>query len=877
MLAITITDLNNAGLDAAHMAAIATSPALTATDRLGVTKKTMAGLAADYPQATANAAAALSSALASEASRQASGASAGAAATAKAAAEAARDAATINGKVYATTAAGLAATTTTQYFTVPSPDSAEHLILYLNNAGVAVEQKRYPSARLSLLNRDKIGGNPAYTPAPDVGLVVSGVAVADVARLWMNIAPLMAGELRTLRAHIQTVGNGSGSFVIVRPGTPFTVMQIFPMTGIAATGLLTFTLPAEVRVAAGDIIGWHMAVGGALVASFPSPGVTNRFFTTATIAVGQTFTANATTDQLSLSATVAIMSEVIDERVSALETSLDNIYREPTTALGTSVPDSADSSNSFVWTTVDPTKGAGLVSAIRMRFSQAGSGTLYVIVPNAALSGLVVFGIYPISVAAGLNTLVPGSDAAKAQCPTLPSTLLLPAGSRIGYTRIAGTSVRQATQAGALTFHIVGATAVGAAVTLSAVSNGAVVAIEVTYTTRQDLPVGPSAGDAIESAVGAATGSNVDVYGKFNRLGVATDFRGTLVHAVAAGADIRYDVIYYDFDALTLGIQAGTARTIDPSEFIPALTDSKRRALFNVRVTSAGVVDVVPVWEVQNGEVRVLESELRRERKRSRACLPKTLAKIRRGAALKIVSFGDSIVAIQSTTTSLVTPNGAVRDVAAAPLTDVNHYLRDSIGADVVNAMPLYTSVQLGRADDGAGAIHSKFGFVWDLVTSIQAAGGAVTYDNFGVGGSTSSQAVSGAALSAWGLAVAALAPDLVIVNFGMNERGVTTTEANIVIVCNAFKALGIETVCMGVARPNGSLVGWDYTNRAIGRAAQFTNAAYVPMMPLYDNKYIGAIGCSTLDASAANRINHPGIAEHKAIGRELIKLVQDT
>lgn len=64
---------------------------------------------------------------------------------AKLAAEAARDAAMVTGKVYATTAAGLAATTTTQYFSVPSPDSAESLILYLNSAGVAAEQKRYPS------------------------------------------------------------------------------------------------------------------------------------------------------------------------------------------------------------------------------------------------------------------------------------------------------------------------------------------------------------------------------------------------------------------------------------------------------------------------------------------------------------------------------------------------------------------------------------------------------------------------------------------------------------------------------------------------------------------------------------------------------------
>lgn len=50
--------------------------------------------------------------------------------------------------VYATTAAGLAATTNGQYFSVPSADSAEYLILYLNSSGTAVEQKRYPSSEI---------------------------------------------------------------------------------------------------------------------------------------------------------------------------------------------------------------------------------------------------------------------------------------------------------------------------------------------------------------------------------------------------------------------------------------------------------------------------------------------------------------------------------------------------------------------------------------------------------------------------------------------------------------------------------------------------------------------------------------------------------
>lgn len=60
-------------------------------------------------------------------------------------AEVARDAAQLSAGVYADTAAGLADAASGGYFNVPSAESSEYLILYKNNAGVAVEIKRYPS------------------------------------------------------------------------------------------------------------------------------------------------------------------------------------------------------------------------------------------------------------------------------------------------------------------------------------------------------------------------------------------------------------------------------------------------------------------------------------------------------------------------------------------------------------------------------------------------------------------------------------------------------------------------------------------------------------------------------------------------------------
>lgn len=58
----------------------------------------------------------------------------------------ARDQAVSAAGIYATTGAGIAATTNGQYFCVPSVDSAEYLVLYRNSAGTALEVSTYPSA-----------------------------------------------------------------------------------------------------------------------------------------------------------------------------------------------------------------------------------------------------------------------------------------------------------------------------------------------------------------------------------------------------------------------------------------------------------------------------------------------------------------------------------------------------------------------------------------------------------------------------------------------------------------------------------------------------------------------------------------------------------
>ena len=75
--------------------------------------------------------------------------------------------------VYDTVAKGLLKTINGGYFSVPSPNQSEYLILYKNNAGAAVEIKRYPSGTAV----DSILG--LIYPSTNVAAVVASVADAD--------------------------------------------------------------------------------------------------------------------------------------------------------------------------------------------------------------------------------------------------------------------------------------------------------------------------------------------------------------------------------------------------------------------------------------------------------------------------------------------------------------------------------------------------------------------------------------------------------------------------------------------------------------------------------------------------------------------------
>lgn len=154
MPAITSLDLENAKTDVDHLAAIANSTDLTATDRLGRSKRTIAGLSAEFPNAAANAAAAAAAATqaANEATSAATAvdlafAEATAAQAARTGAESARDAALIQSGVFPDEPTGRAAVADGMAFKVQGSGTvAAYEYRRVNATTVSTLIATYPAA-----------------------------------------------------------------------------------------------------------------------------------------------------------------------------------------------------------------------------------------------------------------------------------------------------------------------------------------------------------------------------------------------------------------------------------------------------------------------------------------------------------------------------------------------------------------------------------------------------------------------------------------------------------------------------------------------------------------------------------------------------------
>ena len=127
-----------------------------------------------------------------------------AASAARAGAEAARDAAQLTAGVYRDIAAGLAATASGRFFSVPAGDGKDSMIMYRNNAGTAVEVSRYPAAA-----EVRAIGERISKKLPDVNLaavqedLLVSIVDSDMRRTWLEARAADGGPSEYAQTHVR--------------------------------------------------------------------------------------------------------------------------------------------------------------------------------------------------------------------------------------------------------------------------------------------------------------------------------------------------------------------------------------------------------------------------------------------------------------------------------------------------------------------------------------------------------------------------------------------------------------------------------------------------------------------------------------------------
>ena len=191
--------------------------------------------------------------------------------SAKSDAEAARDAAQLSSGVYIDAATGLASTSSGKFFSVPSPESTEYLILYQNNAGAAKEVDRYPSAAAITTVTDRLTSTSAV-----------GLAGAPVDGSYYNASTRVFAEPVTEKGVIRKIrvfsGTGTHTLKVRRftsSGTgPLKVGHV--LTQVSTDQVITYTgagaqeLVVDIPVNKGEFIGFYATMlSYSYVATFP--------------------------------------------------------------------------------------------------------------------------------------------------------------------------------------------------------------------------------------------------------------------------------------------------------------------------------------------------------------------------------------------------------------------------------------------------------------------------------------------------------------------------------------------------------------------------------------------------------------------------------
>jgi hypothetical protein len=413
---------------------------------------------------------------------------------------------------------------------------------------------------------------------------------------------------------------------------------------------------------------------------------------------------------------------------------------------------------------------------------------------------------------------------------------------------------------------------------------GAVAELQSGGTTSTTETVARPIVDAITDATISISGFEVAYTADLWFAGGTISAAGSTTSTAATAGYKRYDIVYFDLETQAFGVAAGTERTTDPESGIPTLSSKSYLPVYLLRTSDTTVTAGVPLWTVFDGVVSTVADTVVRDVARNRTLLRPFMNKIRRGSPIRILSVGDSITAMQNGTPSEAVPNGTARDRSTGEGGGAVYLA--NYGSDVLTTIPLYTAVQLGRADDGAGTVHTRVGYIWELITALEEIGYVLGtdlfYDNFCKGGVATDDFIDStthlptAYLDAAVAYATSSSADLVIIALGMNEHGVSVGSDSDLMV-KEFSDAGHLVLVMGTPRANGyTLSAYSDVCRRWRLAAEKYNYAYLSYQPIYLSDTIQAIGIAFSDVCASNSSNHPGLKEFEAIGRELVRLLME-
>lgn len=334
----------------------------------------------------------------------------------------------------------------------------------------------------------------------------------------------------------------------------------------------------------------------------------------------------------------------------------------------------------------------------------------------------------------------------------------------------------------------------------------------------------------------------------------------------------RYDLVSIHRETGQLSLTLGTERNLDPEEF-PAQLPRQHIALYSLYSTKAGV-EAIPVWDWQDMVWNGRRTDHLWWLESSRKTLRRTFQRLRRGGAIRLAGYGDSLTSLGGRDAQMV---GAA-----------NGPFRDNLGYFERYGEDWKAGVELFSTEAGGKRRHHRLGWNWTLKAVLEDSYGVeVEYLNWGIPGTTTGSThknLEGCLYpngSEPGRLERLLAsnPDIVTVSFGMNDIGdEVDTYGNMRRICGVIRAGGADVIVIGLCQQNAGFGSrdhalWRLTHDQIAAAAHDNGVAYIPTWEIFGDGNEGATGLSRWSHSAASMTNHPGARELSHIGQYMANI----